>query len=244
MARIDHNLVAEAIGLPPEAAIAYFRAKGYAITWDWQEQARTAEEQAFTVAKAMRMDVLQDIKEMVQKALDDGIAFQDFRKNLEPKLQAKGWWGRKVVEGPGGSEIVQLGSPHRLETIYRTNLQSAFMAGRREEQEANAEERPFLQYIALADARTRPEHLAMNGKIYPINDPIWKKWTPPNGYNCRCRTRALTPEQAEKRGGVSPAPKVEPDPGFRTNPAGKAWAPDMRTYSPEIRAVGKELVKK
>jgi SPP1 gp7 family putative phage head morphogenesis protein len=237
MARIDQNLVAEAIGLPPEAAIAYFRAKGYSITWDWQEQAQAASEQAFTVAKAMRLDILQDIKGMVQKALDDGITLQTFRKELEPRLWAKGWWGRRLVDGPNGSEVVQLGSPHRLETIYRTNMQGAYMAGRRLAQEENAEERPYLQYIAVADASTRPEHIAMNGKIFHINDPIWNTWTPPCGYNCRCRTRALTEEQAERKGGASKAPEVQPDPGFRTNTAHVDWTPDMRTYSPEIRRV-------
>lgn len=237
MPRIDQNLVAEAIGLPPEAAIAYFEAKGYEITWDWREQAAAAERQAFTVAKVMRMDVLQDIKGMVQNALDEGITLDTFRKELEPKLWSRGWWGRRVVEGLGGSEVVQLGSPHRLETIYRTNMQGAYMAGRRLQQEEDAEERPYLQYIAVADASTRPEHLAMNGKIFPIDDPIWDTWTPPCGYNCRCRTRALTEGQAEKRGGVSRAPQAEPDPGFRFNPAKEDWVPDMRTYSPEIRKV-------
>jgi SPP1 gp7 family putative phage head morphogenesis protein len=237
MARIDQNLVAEAIGLPPEQAIAHFQALGYEITWDWREQAAAAERQAFTVAKVARMDVLQDIKGMVQKSLDEGITFQDFQKELAPKLFAKGWWGRRQVIGPEGIETVQLGSPHRLETIYRTNMQSAYMAGRRVAQEESADERPYLQYIAVADQSTRPEHLAMNGKIFHINDPIWDEWTPSNGYNCRCRTRALTEEQMERKGGVAKAPEIQPDKGFRTNPAHEDWTPDMRTYSPEIRRV-------
>lgn len=244
MARIDQSLVAEAIGLPPEKAIAFFEAKGYKITWNWKEQANAAESQAFTVAKAMRMDILQDIKGAVQKGLDDGVTFREFRKQLEPKLQAKGWWGRKVVEGPNGTEVVQLGSPHRLETIYRTNMQSAYMAGRRQEQVENADERPFLQYIAVVDASTRPEHLAMNGRIFPIFDPIWDKWTPPCGYRCRCRTRALTAEQAERKGGVSKVPEgVTPDPGFGNNPAKKPFQPDMRKYGPEVKEAGAEMEK-
>jgi SPP1 gp7 family putative phage head morphogenesis protein len=236
MARIDQNLVAEAIGLPPEQAIAYFESLGYEITWDWREQAAAAERKAFTVAKVARMDVLQDIKGMVQKSLDEGITFQQFQKELAPKLFAKGWWGKRQVMTPEGVQVTQLGSPHRLETIYRTNMQSAYMEGRRVAQEENADERPFLQYIAVADQSTRPEHVAMNGKIYPVNDPIWDVWTPPCGYNCRCRTRALTEGQAEKKGGVSTAPDVLPDPGFRSSPT-EEWKPDLRTYSPEIRRV-------
>ena len=34
-----------------------------------------------------------DIREMVQKALEEGITFHEFQKELRPKLKSKGWWG-------------------------------------------------------------------------------------------------------------------------------------------------------
>lgn len=87
-----------AIGLPPEKAIEYFRSKGYQITWNWYEMLNEAHAKAFTVAKAMNLDILQDIRGMVQKSLDEGITSETFVKELEPTLKAKGWWGKVMGE--------------------------------------------------------------------------------------------------------------------------------------------------
>ena len=53
--------LAYAARLPPKEAVAYFRAKGYNITWNWYEQLADAHARAFTVAKATRMDVLTNL---------------------------------------------------------------------------------------------------------------------------------------------------------------------------------------
>lgn len=96
-----------------------------------------AHAKAFAVAKVARLDILQDIRNAVDRALADGTTF-DIRDNLTPLLKAKGWWGRDPVTG------AQMGSPHRLETIYRTNLQTAYMAGRHKDFRENADDRPLL----------------------------------------------------------------------------------------------------
>ncbi len=240
MPRITDAILVEAIGLPPEQAIAHFKNLGWEITWDWRESARAARSQSFTVAKAAKMDVLQDIREATQKAISEGTTLRDFIKELEPKLRAKGWWGKQVVQGPNGLETVQLGSPWRLQTIFRTNVQSAYMAGRRKAQEENKGSRPYLMYIAVLDGSTRPSHATMNGKIFHINDPIWNTWSVPAGYSCRCRTRALTEEQAKERGITTEIPDVDPDEGFGRNPANVDWKPDTRNYSPDIRKAAKD----
>jgi uncharacterized protein with gpF-like domain len=49
------------------------------------------------------------------------------------------------------------------------------------------------------DERTRPAHAAMNGKIFRFDDPIWQTCWPPNGYNCRCRVRALTEDDIKAK---------------------------------------------
>lgn len=189
-----------AIGLPPEEAIEYFKKKGYTFSWDWYDTWQEAHAKAFTVAKAMRMDILQDIRDMVQKALDEGIAFQQFKKELEPKLRAKGWWGKKPIVDETGATEVQLGSPHRLRTIYETNLQTAYMAGRYKEFMDNVDDRPYWQYVAVMDSRTRPAHAALNGKVFRYDDPFWDTHYPPLGFNCRCRVRALSADNLKDRG--------------------------------------------
>ncbi|BCB96790.1 hypothetical protein JZK55_17120 [Dissulfurispira thermophila] len=190
-----------AIKLPPEKAIEYFKSKGYKLTWNWYDLWQEAHAKAFTVAKVMRMDVLQDIRDMVQKALDEGITVEQFKKELEPRLKAKGWWGYKFVGYPDGRvERILEGSPWRLKTIYRTNMQTAYMAGRYKAQMEDVDNRPYWQYVAVIDSRTRPAHAALNGKVFRYDDPFWDTHYPPLGFNCRCRVRALSQRDLGKKG--------------------------------------------
>jgi len=74
------------------------------------------------------------------------------------------------------------------------------MAGRYRAMRENAERRPYWMYVAVMDSRTRPSHAALNGKIFRYDDPFWNTHYPPNGFGCRCRVRALTPEYLQKHG--------------------------------------------
>ncbi len=181
--------LSHAFELPPEEAMAYFRAKGFAISWDWWEVWERAHAVAFTVAKVMRQDILEDIREALDAALAEGKPFREFARELTPTLKKKGWWG-KLTDDYG--ETVQLGSPWRLRTIYSVNLQTAYMAGRYATQMELTEERPFWMYTAVMDSRTRPGHAALHGMVFRYDDPIWESLYPPNGWNCRCRVRALS----------------------------------------------------
>lgn len=189
-----------AIGLPPHQAVDYFRSKGYVISWNWYDTWQEAHAHAFTVAKAARADILTEIRRAVDKALNEGITFEQFRKELEPRLKAMGWWGKQWLgDESGQATAVQLGSVSRLKTIYRTNMQSAYMAGRWKDQIDNADDRPYLQYVAVLDSRTRPQHAALNGKVFPINDPFWDSFYPPLAFNCRCRVRSLNSKNLQDR---------------------------------------------
>lgn len=192
-----------AVRLPPRDAIAYFKSKGYAISWNWFDTRDEAHAQAFTTAKVVRADVLQDLRTEMQRVLDEGATERDFIRRLEPRLKAKGWWGKVIVVSPDErAQIVQQGSPHRLRTIYQTNLHSALNAGRFKAQMEGADGRPYWMYTAVMDARTRPSHAALHNKIFRFDDPIWRSIYPPNGFNCRCRVRALSETALRRRGGA------------------------------------------
>ncbi|MGR6980818.1 phage head morphogenesis protein [Testudinibacter sp. P27/CKL/0425] len=187
--------------LEPKLVVDYMKAKGYNITWNWQEQLEEAHARAFTVAKATRLDVLNEINVAVQDAMQNGVPERDFINNLRPKLEQMGWWGKQVVvDSSGNAEMVQLGSPRRLKTILHTNKMTAYHAGRYAEQMANSDEQPYLQYVAVADSRTRPSHLALHGKVYRYDDPIWNTLYPPNDWGCRCRVRGLSEFRLKKNG--------------------------------------------
>jgi SPP1 gp7 family putative phage head morphogenesis protein len=172
-----------AFTLPPKDAVAYFKGLGYAVTDDWLSTAEAVRGKAFAVAKGGSLDVLQDLKEGLISAAERGHTEATYIARVGEVLQAKGW-------APN--------SPSRLKTIFRTNMQSAMMAGRWKQFQETRESRPYLQYVAVMDARTRPSHAAMNGLVFHIDDPIWKTHYPPCGYNCRCRVRAFS-EAALKR---------------------------------------------
>lgn len=190
-----------AIGLPPEEAIRYFESKGFAISFKWQDVWAEAHAKAFTVAGVTKLDILQDIRGALDQALKNGETLQDFQNRLQPVLEAKGWWGKgRIVDKSTGEIEGKRLNPRRLETIYRTNLQSAYMAGRYQAQLANAEFRPWWEYVAVLDTRTRPRHRAMHGRVFRYDDPFWRAFYPPNGWNCRCRVRTRSQRDIERQG--------------------------------------------
>ena len=207
------------LNLPPEDAIKWFRAKGYKTGFAWQDVWQEEHAHAFTVAKAMEADLLIDIREAVDKALADGQTLRQFRKELEPILQAKGWWGKQELTDPvtGKKRTVQLGSPRRLETILRVNLKSAYAAGRWSRIERSKETRPYLRYGAVQDRRTRPDHQAWHGTILPTDDPWWDTHYPPNGWLCRCGTQQLSQRDLDRRG-LAPGTAPPLDTYEYTNP--------------------------
>lgn len=187
------------ISLQPEKAIKFLKDKGYKFSWDWHEVWQDAHKKSFTVAKVMREDILSDIREAVEKAMQEGQTFEQFKKELEPTLKSKGWWGKVHVSDGESIEEVQLGSAWRLKTIYRTNIQTSYMAGRYKTQAENTDNRPYWQYVAVMDRRTRQSHAMLNGRVFRHDDPFWNDFYPPNGWGCRCRVRALSDNNIKDR---------------------------------------------
>jgi len=221
--------------LPFDEAIEFFQKKGYAVSPDsWRDVWQQAHAQAFTVARVTAMDALIDIREEVQKALDGGISLGQFKKELRETLERKGWFApkgeRAVIELPDGAVRKRL-TPWRLETIYRSNLQTAYSTGRYKQMRESVT-RPLWQYMAIMDAVTRPDHADHHGKVYHRDHPFWNTWYPPNGFNCRCYVKTLSVRQMEQRKlkEEKRGTDLKPDEGWRHNPAKEAWKPDISKY--------------
>ncbi len=188
--------------MPPARAAAFLRGKGLRLTGPYWELDGPEHARVFTVAQLAKLDVLADIKAAVQQALDEGRTERWFSGELVDVLRRKGWWGPAVQVDPdtGEARIIQQGSLRRLQTIYRTNLQSAYMAGRHQQALEQADRAPYVQYLAVRDAKTRPGHAALHGKVFRLQSEAWSIIAPPNGYNCRCRFRTLSQRELERRG--------------------------------------------
>lgn len=222
---VDASAVAKAASLTPSKAVAWLRSLGLEITWDWRDDWRLAQEQAFTVRKVTDLQVLGAIRDEVAAGVERGVSQVEMRRLLAARLASLGWYAQREVATPDGRfGTVDLSRADRLNVIFRTNAQGAYMAGRYETQLANVDQAPFWQYVAVMDGRTRPAHAALNGLVARWDDPIWRTIYPPNGFNCRCRVRTLTAADVEQRGlriggtGTTTLPAGFPDAGFAQNP--------------------------
>ena len=209
---------------PPEDAIDFLKSKKIKINWDWREQEELIKQHSFTVAKVSNADILQDIQDSLVTALNEGKPYNDFQKEIQDKFIDKGFAKKED------------GSAWRLDNIYRTNLQSSFMAGRYKGQIEVAEDFPYWEYVAVMDFRTRDSHAALNETILRFDDAFWETHYPPAGFSCRCRVVVYNDDTLKRNGKqiTENVPDIEADEGFRNNPA-MAWEPDLKRYSPELR---------
>lgn len=195
--------------LPPEQAIKFFRQKGYRIGFDYRDVWQAEQQSAFTVAKAMQLDLLADIRDQVDSALVNGTTFQAFKKALKPNLVARGWWGRAIQTDPvtGEDVEVQLGSTRRLKTIYDTNLRTAHAEGQWARIQDAKDSFPFLMYDANNSENPRLEHSAWDGLVIRADDPWWQSHMPVKAWGCKCRVIQLGQRQLDRQGlKVSDAP--------------------------------------
>ncbi|WCT72064.1 phage minor head protein [Sphingomonas naphthae] len=187
----------------PVEALRFFRAKGLAGSFAWQDVWNGEHARAFTVAKVMSRDLLEDIRAALDEAIAGGQTLETFRANLRPTLEAKGWWGRKPMRDPETGELknVQLGSPRRLKTIFEVNMRSAYAAGRWERIERNKKAFPYLRYMhSLKMENARPQHVAWHGTIRPVDDDWWDTHYGPCGWGCACTAQPVNQRVMERRG--------------------------------------------
>lgn len=115
--------------------------------------------------------MLTGFKSEITDALESGQTQQHITKQF-----------KDILDGAGHPE---LGDWH-LESVVRSNMMTAYGVGHRKALEESADDLPFWEYSAVGDDRTRPTHRALDGIIYPANDPFWDEHFPPWGFNCRC----------------------------------------------------------
>ncbi|MCL5266678.1 MAG: phage head morphogenesis protein [Bacteroidetes bacterium] len=132
-----------------------------------------------------QQQLLDEIKAALIKAVDSHETWTDFNKEVDGLFESYG--------------VTDL-HPGHFQTVFRTNLASAYSQGQFSQVLAMPDRFPMWQYSAIHDYRTRPSHMALDGNVYNVGEgPL-----PPIDYNCRCsaiylhvydtQTRSLAPQ--------------------------------------------------
>ncbi|EKE79712.1 phage minor head protein [Idiomarina xiamenensis] len=209
---VNYYEAAAQFEIPPQEALDFFLSKGLSRSFRWDQMLSAEHDVAFTVAKLMNGNLLEFVKNELDKVLANGETFDDFAEQVMPALQRAGWWGKRDVIDPLSGDVIEarIGTASRLETIFRTNLQSAYAKGQWQNIQETKDSFPYLMYDAVDDSRTRPEHAQWDGLVLPADHPFWETHYPPNGYNCRCGVIQLSWADLDAYGlSVSEPPPVQ-----------------------------------
>lgn len=180
---------------------------------------------AFSIAGVAAYDQLAAVRDSLANAMATGQSF-------------KAWKESAAAQNLGLPE-------HRLDNIWRTNLQGNYERGRWEKILQHVDVMPYLMYDAINDSRVRPSHLALDGVIRRYDDPVMRGKWPPNGYRCRCSTQQMTEAQAQRRSnpgkngelrGINKPITGGADPGWDYHPYEDRWKPVQQALANRAKA--------
>jgi len=168
-------------------------AKKAAVTSDaFEKLSEEAKAHAFRVATVHKARLIQDIRDKVAAAIDEGTSWSDVQRDLLKLLDTGG------VPRP---------ALHKLRTMFLMNTQQAYNDARREtlDDPEITEAFPFREYLTVGNGTAgingvRATHAALHGRIFRWDDPFWDAHTPPWEWGCRCTFVALTAGQVRALG--------------------------------------------
>lgn len=218
-------------------AVAFLKGKKVLDSKEYRLLSDECKAKAFTVSGYTNLEVLQKFLDELTNAVSEGKTKKDFVDEMKTFLERNG---------------LSILNPFRMDTIFRTNVQTAYNAGHYKNMTEVKKLRPFWKYITAGDGEVRQSHMEMEGRVYAADDPIWDIWYPPNGFGCRCSVVSLTKGQVEKQGlkvEREPPHRVDyetgeilykkPDKGFSNNPAKDKWRPDLSGFNDDLKEVFK-----
>lgn len=186
-------------------------------------------EHGFALARAAQVQVTEAVQRIIRAAFGAGVSRTEGIARIAETALLQ------------GTEAFSRGY---AETVYRTNLATAFTAGRFQ-QAADpdiSQVLPAFTYRAIKDSavrRGRPEdngenHLALDGLTAATASAIWQTYAPPNGYNCRCQLRMKSIFELRREGVIQnfqdPIPEPTPPGVDNIHPRFAQGRPDHAIY--------------
>jgi len=175
--------------IEPKEALEFFRLRLAMTKVAFDKLLARYRAVAFTVATVESVALIETLQGVLDTVIAEGQTFEEFKRRADAAVRAAG--------------VAPL-KPFHLQTVFQTNVHSAYQAGRAS-MLLQADVRralPWWQYKTVADGRVRPQHAKLHNFIARNNDLVWRRIFPPNDYNCRCTVVALTESQARDRGKV------------------------------------------
>ena len=198
------ELTAEDVeNLPYAEAVEYLKKRDVIKKVDYNKLSDKMRFRAFTVSRIADGDLLKRINSELIKNVNDGKGLKDFLSLTKTDIL------NKVGMGAGGQGWY-------WETVYRTNVQTAYNTGRMMGFE---EDKPLaLHFVGIEDSRQTDVCHSLSNVIRPYDDPLWEKYIPPLHFGCRSTVRAIydedeLPEEWSSLEGIE-----KPAKGFGTNP--------------------------
>lgn len=189
-----------------------------------------ARERVWWISGVVQMDVVNDAHASLLKALDEGVSFDDWKKEIGPKLEAA--WGR-----PDG---------HRLVTVYRNATHFAYAAGReRQMMDPDVLElRPYHEFVAVEDLSECEICAACDGVIRLALDPWWNTHSPLMHHACRCQKVSRRAKTALATGVTDVPPEVTAGEGFGLRPDTSLPPKPVERVTPPDPVIHRELYLK
>lgn len=211
MAEEDWDTDADATDL----AVEWFKAKLAMRPDEFYALEQSARARAFTVSGVTELDSISTVYDAVERAIKDGTSIDEFKASV--------------------GELFT--SDANLETVFRTNVQSAYSAGRyiqnnRPEVRAT---HPYSKFSAILDGHTTDICRNLDGTVLPSDDPFWLSHQPPLDFGCRSDITAISAEEAQEAGIDTEAPDVEAADGF--GGILEPYEPDLSTRPPDLAAI-------
>ncbi len=187
---------------PNEAAADYIRGKAVADPTNFGNLPDQLKQRAFTVAGIEQLDALRRMRDIIAK-LPEGASWDEAKRELAAEISP-------FIDVEDDSKRTTA-SKARAEFLLRTHGFQAYAVARHQQQMSVARDFPYWKYETVGDARVRPGHAALDGKVLRADDPWWKTHYPPWDWGCRCIVIAIDEEDAEEIGITEPTEMPTPE---------------------------------
>jgi len=161
------------VELPWAEALREFRALGIMRTDALEELLDGYSDRSEEARQLLLEQLRRRLTDALARSVEEGLTYEQFAVAL--------------ADDGAGLGISARNSAY-LHTVFRTNIQTAYGAGRyRQVTDPDvAGAREYVQYRTVGDSAVRESHRVLDGMVWRVDNPAWHRVATPNGFNCRC----------------------------------------------------------